>query len=300
MPENDEAPLGIVTPVKNESANLARLALTIFRQTKRPATWIIVDDGSTDETPQVIASLKERHDFIDHLPLQTKDLTYDPIFRYGALIRLGFEHAKRMRDDLKFLGVLDADILLKSDYYDKILTAFDVDSRLGIISGIYVVSRGGNPRSLEVLDTICGGAMVFRKECLLNIGGFPVCPSPDTAAMIKAVNRGWRLGVVSSVYAVHTRVNESWTKFVKLGLSRYILSLHPLSALFSGLLQVPKSFSMKPLGFTIGYIIGAISNAERISDEEVKQYFHGRFQRSMCRRIGKCELDPIKLALIKL
>jgi len=296
--------LGVITPVKNEGANLKRLAKNVLSQTRPPDLWVIVDDGSIDETPQIIAGLEKRHDFIKGLSLQTKGFSYDPIFRYGIVVRLGMEQALRMCADLHFLGVLDADIVLKKDYYEKVLLAFGSYQRLGIASGLYLVQERGPP--LKILGNICGGAMVFRRECLNEIGGFPVSPSPDTVAMIKAINRGWHLGVISSVYALHMRVNTSWTKFIKLGLSRYILGLHPLSALFTGPLQAIKDLSLKPLGFTIGYLVGMMRPAQKISDNEVNQYFYERFKRSVYRRIGKLAiskkiyLDPIQRALVKL
>lgn len=307
MPKNDEKMLGIVTPVKNESENLARLTKIILRQTRRPDLWVIVDDGSTDRTPDLIKSLEKNHNFITSLSLPTKHTKYDPIYRYGYVVRVGLEHALNKLGNLEYLGILDADIALKEDYYEKTLTAFKLNERIGIVSGLYMISSGGNTLSSgrKRLNELIGGAMIFRKKCLLDIGGFPVCPSPDTAAVIKAINRKWLLAIVSSTYAIHTRPSNSWAKFVKVGLSRYILDLHPLSAL-SSVLQAFKSLSLKPLGFAAGYFMGFLYRAPKLEDREVRQYFRGRFCRSMHRifkRIfeqKKIETDPIKCLTLKL
>ena len=299
--------LVVVTPVKNESENLVNLSQIILRQTQRPNFWLIIDDGSTDDTPHIIANLEKKYGFVKGFSLQTKDVNYDPIFRYGAVVRQGVEHALDMYSDLEFLGILDADIRLKMDYYEKILNSFRSNAQLGIASGLYIVSNGKAPNHLRILnDTICGGAMVFRKKCLMEIDGFPACPSPDTAAIIKAVNRGWLLGVVTSVYAFHPRVNMSRRKFVKLGLSRHVLGLHPASALLNGFLQPLKTFSPNPLGFTVGYFAGALMQLPKIKDEEISEYFRRRFYLSVYKHIKriitlrKIEMDPIRCATIKL
>lgn len=300
--------LGIVTPVKNESRNLRFLAQTVLSQTRRPDLWVIVDDGSTDDTPKLIKSLENNYNFITSLSLPTKHMKYDPIYRCGYVVRAGFEHILKICGNLGFFGILDADIVLKEDYYEKILAAFKQNSRIGVISGLYYVifNKGRSIFKVERSDELVCGAMVFRKNCLLDIGGYPTYPSHDTTALIKAINRGWRLGIVTSTYAIHTRPSESWTKFLRAGLSRYILDLHPLSALFSGPLQALKNLSPAPLGFTIGYFMGMLYDLQKIEDEEINQYFHGRFRRSTYRifkRIverKRIETDPIKCSIIKL
>ncbi|MEM2262097.1 MAG: glycosyltransferase family A protein, partial [Ignisphaera sp.] len=122
--------LGIVTPVKNESRNLRFLAQTVLSQTRRPDLWVIVDDGSTDDTPKLIKSLENNYNFITSLSLPTKHMKYDPIYRYGHVVHVGLEYALKT-DDIEFLGVLDADIRLKEDYYEKTLAAFKSSTKIG-------------------------------------------------------------------------------------------------------------------------------------------------------------------------
>jgi len=300
--------LGIVTPVKNECKNLEFLSRHIFSQTRSPSLWVIVDDGSSDNTPRIISNLSEKYDFIIGLSLPTKHMRYDPIYRYGFVVRSGLSYALSLRDDLEFLGILDVDIKLKNDYYEKILDAFESKPRLGIVSGRYLIfDERTCPRFRERSNEIIGGAMIFRKKCLLDIGGFPVCPSPDIVALIKAVNRGWRLGLVSSTYAIHTRVDDSWTKSLRAGLSKYTLGLHPLSALLGSPLQALKNLSLNHLGFTVGYFIGVLSGTQKLNDREINKYFYERFYLGIYRRFMKIttkksefETDPIKRATIRL
>src|SRR5262245_53082323 len=53
-----------ITPARDEAVNLRRLGDCMLRQTRRPEAWIIVDDGSRDETPEVVAELSRGEDWI--------------------------------------------------------------------------------------------------------------------------------------------------------------------------------------------------------------------------------------------
>jgi len=298
--------LVVVTPVKNEGKRLLHIAAQLTAQTRAPDFWIIVDDNSTDVTPSIIKQLEKNYDFILSTSL-SKFLDYDEVFRYGSAIQTGFDYALESCAEPKFLGVLDVDIKLKKNYYEAVINAFNSVPRLGIASGLYIESKNGVFLSASGNDqklSVCGAAMTFRKECLIDIGGFPTCPRPDTVALLKAANRGWKIGVVSSTYAIHLRVERSLVKYIKLGLASYSLNYHPVNAIVSGSYLLLRNLSLSPLGFIMGYLIGAIQ-ATKVADEEVKQYFN----KSFLRRIYKfssllshrnANIDPIENATVKL
>lgn len=291
--------LAVVTPVKNEGKRLLDIASQLVQQKRMPDYWVIVDDNSTDVTSNIVKQLEKDYDFVLSVSL-SKRSAYNEVFRYGHIVRTGFTYVLKYCRKLKFLGVLDADIKLKDNYYEAILRAFNKIPELGIASGLYLKLRN-NAFCLEsnnnYKSTVCGASMVFRKECLTDISGFPTLPRPDTAALLKATSRGWKVGVVSSTYAIHLRENRHLTKYLKLGIASYSLDYHPVNAILSGPYLALRNFSLSPLGFTIGYLIGAIYKT-KVKDEEVKQYY----RKSLIRRIYKilrrpshkyANLDPI-------
>lgn len=297
--------LVVVTPVKNEGERLIDLANQLVVQTLVPDLWIIVDDNSTDATPDIVRKLKSNYKFIESISF-SKCASYDEIFRYGRVVQTGINHALDLCKEIKFLGVLDADIKPKKNHYEAVINAFINVPQLGITSGLYIESKNntlclasGSGQKLP----ICGGAMTFRKECLIDIGGFPVCPLPDTVALLKAANRGWKIGVVSSTYEVHQRVKQSFDKYFSLGLANYSLGYHPVNALLSGSYLALRNFSLSPLGFMIGYLNGKLRGI-RVVDDEVRYYF----DKSFFRRIKSSTLlshngvsyDPIENSTIAL
>jgi biofilm PGA synthesis N-glycosyltransferase PgaC len=133
----------IVTPARNERENLVRLAESVVAQDRRPAWWVIVDDGSDDGMDSVAAELARRHDWI--LVVGTGE---------GA-DELA-EGRRRGRDLLAFRrGIaalpapvdvfvkVDADTSFDADYFERLLARFADDPGLGIGGGCcYELSDG--------------------------------------------------------------------------------------------------------------------------------------------------------------
>lgn len=294
--------LVIITPVKNEEKTLLSVYKQLLNQLNRPDYWIIVNDNSTDMTKEIIKKLETSDDSVLSVKLNDSSV-YDQVSRYGSVVNVGLTHALNYCGKPDFLGVLDADIILSKNYYMSIINAFNTLPEMGIASGLYTTLEKNNMRIVKS-SALCGASMVIRRKCLADINGFPSCPRPDTVTMLKAANRGWKLGIVSSAYAIHLRPNKSLNKFIKLGLSSFRLNYHPINALLSGPLLSLKFLSLSPLGFTVGYLIGTIS-AYKVDDNEVTQYFNNSFHRSLNNflncflRRKEVHMDPIKKSIIR-
>ena len=294
--------LGIVTPVKNEEKNLLRTFNMLVKQTYPPRVWVIVDDNSTDNTPNIIKKLEKEYDFIIGLSMYTKS-SYDEVSRYGLVVHKGFKYILTTYKNINFLGILDADILLKKDYFAVLMNNFSKYPKLGIASGRYLITKNNHvyPANMKIIPA----AMIFRKECLLSIGGFPVSPMPDIIALLKAVNRGWLIGVSCSTYAIHLREHTSFNRYIKRGIGLYRVGYHPLNALLGGFYLSMKNLSLQPMGLTIGYIKGVL-HYSRIIDEEVRKYYYGSFYRriySIFRKIFRSKstnIDFIESLIIEL
>ncbi len=129
----------IVTPVRNEENNLPRTIASCLAQTIQPAAWIIVDDGSTDDTGQIADTASAQHDWIQtiHRP--------DRGFRQPGTGVMEAFHAglALVRDQAwDFLVKLDGDLAFESDYFEKCFERFDRDPRLGIGGGV-ICRRAG-------------------------------------------------------------------------------------------------------------------------------------------------------------
>src|SRR2546427_1950060 len=127
----------LVTPAKNEEANLLKVAEAVVNQTVTPRLWVIVDDGSTDRTQQIIRDLQGNQSWIvaSSLPEHRRDINV----HYAEVCKHGFDVAIRYLEEhdisYEFLGLIDADTVVESRYFEKLIGEFRRDRGLGVASG---------------------------------------------------------------------------------------------------------------------------------------------------------------------
>jgi len=162
----------LVSPCRNEEGYLEHTLKSVCAQTKLPAQWIIVDDGSTDRTPDILLDYAGRFPWINVVGRED---------RGGRSVGPGVVDAFYAGWDSKtctecaYLCKLDMDLILPPHYFEKLMQAMHDNPRLGAVSGKVCYSDPSSGRKLyEVLsDEICTGAAKFyRLECFEEIGGF--------------------------------------------------------------------------------------------------------------------------------
>lgn len=100
----------ILTPTYNRASLLPRLFDSLLRQTNKDFEWIVVDDGSTDDTREVVANLKEKCG--GAFPM---DYVYKANGGKHMAINIG---AERARGELLFIA--DSDDLLTDDALETV------------------------------------------------------------------------------------------------------------------------------------------------------------------------------------
>jgi biofilm PGA synthesis N-glycosyltransferase PgaC len=182
------ASYAVVTPVRNEAENIRRLAEALAAQRIRPVAWIVVDTGSTDETPELVAALAEEHDWISPMTLEgAADLA-----RGGPIAR-AFELGYASLDPKPGVIVkLDADTSFEPGYFERLLAEFDKDARLGMASGTCHELEGGEWRERHVTgSTVWGASRCYRRECLADVLPLEQRMGWDGVDEFRANARGW-------------------------------------------------------------------------------------------------------------
>ena len=131
----------IISPVKNEEKYVEATLHSVLSQTVKPVRWIIVDDGSSDRTPEILRRYAQQVDWIQILRLDHAQ-SRQPGTPVVHAFRRGFELV-----DLKtaqFVVKLDCDVNLPADYFELLLAQFAGDRALGIASGVYLEEQDGN------------------------------------------------------------------------------------------------------------------------------------------------------------
>jgi poly-beta-1,6-N-acetyl-D-glucosamine synthase len=179
-----------ITPAKDEARNIEQTLRSMVRQTILPLRWIIVDDCSSDRTPEIVQSYAAEHSFISLLRFDRRGQRQTGIAEIVAFNH-GFSSLADSAYD--YIVKLDADLAFNSDYFERLLARFAQQPRLGIASGVYQELQGERWAAIEMpFYHAAGASKVLRKQCFEDIGGFIVQRGWDTVDEIRAMARGWQ------------------------------------------------------------------------------------------------------------
>ena len=179
----------IISPVKDEERFVERTLESVASQTIRPQQWIIVDDGSADETPAIVARFAQQHEWVQVVTRSTRGHR-KPGSPVIAAFYAGLERIEA--SDCDFIVKLDCDVVLPADYFERILAEFARNPRLGIASGVYREEGVSGWRIVPMPEYHAAGASkVVRATCFAEIGGFVRDRGWDTVDEIRAQVRGW-------------------------------------------------------------------------------------------------------------
>jgi glycosyltransferase involved in cell wall biosynthesis len=180
----------LISPCRNEAAFMVRTLDSVIAQSLRPALWVIVDDGSTDETPKILADYAARHDWIRVVPKPDRGhRAVGP----GVIEAFYAGYDTVSKDRFPYLCKLDLDLDLPPRYFEILVERMEADPRLGTCSGKPYVRQNGRLVSERRGDEMSVGMTKFyRRSCFEDIGGFIPEVMWDAIDCHKARQLGWR------------------------------------------------------------------------------------------------------------
>ena len=193
----------VVTPARNEASNLQRLAESLRAQRLLPSAWIIVDNGSTDGTSEVVRELTECEPWIRSVALPAGG----DLVRGGTVTRAFQSGLSALGPGFDLVVKVDADVSFSSDYFADLVAAFRESPDLGIASGVCLErSAGGDwqPR-YTTGETAWGAARAYRQECLEAVLPLEGRMGWDGIDSLKAGLHGWRTQTLPGIEFRHHR-----------------------------------------------------------------------------------------------
>jgi glycosyltransferase involved in cell wall biosynthesis len=222
----------LVTPARDEAAFIRLTLESIVAQTVLPLKWVIVSDGSTDGTDEIVKEYVDRHNWIEFLRMPERTERH-----FGGKVRAfdaGYERVKPLQYDV--IGNLDGDTSFGPDYIEYLLGKFSQDPRLGVAGTNYLEDNSLKyDYRFTNIEDVTGQCQLFRRECFEQIGGYK--PNKDGGvdlfATLAARMHGWRTRTFTGRHFIHHRpsgtakVSKFLVEFHN-GRKDYSFGCHPL------------------------------------------------------------------------
>jgi biofilm PGA synthesis N-glycosyltransferase PgaC len=268
----------LVTPARNEEAFIRLTIESVISQTVLPERWVIVSDGSTDRTDEIVKDYLPQHPWMKLLRMTDRR---DRSFAAKAIcFEAGYKELSPVTYEV--IGNLDGDISFEPDYIEFLLGKFEEIPDLGV-AGTPFLEDGYSSisDSFEGGRHVAGGCQLFRRQCFEEIGGYVHNKEGgiDWIAVTTARMRGWKtISFMGKVFFHHRRLGTGGASGVKAlfnyGRKDYYLGNHPLWEIFRFLYRLSKKpYVLGALVLYAGYLWAAITRMKRpISDELLR--FH--------------------------
>lgn len=256
-------------------------------QTRLPLKWVLVSDGSTDRTDDIIAEYVRDHDWMDFVRMpEHRDRQFAAkVQAFNA----GFAKIKELTFDI--IGSLDADISFGPDYFEFLLERFGENPRLGVAGTPFVEDGAHYDYRFTNIEHVSGACQLFRRECFDEIGGYiPIRGGGiDWTAVTTARMMGWRTQTFTKKTCYHNRpmgtgsVNHLRAAFNH-GQKDYFLGGHPLWQFFrSGYQLARPPYLVGGLLLFAGYTWALFTGMERPVPQRVVR-FHRMEQMNRLKR----------------
>jgi len=291
----------LISPVRNEEAHIELIADAVARQTRPPDLWVVVDDGSTDRTPEILARLTERIGF-----LQVVDTTGQP--RTGPVKdRLATAAAPRTFNvglasvewrSFTHIAKLDGDTELPPDYFERLLGEFERDPRLGLAGGVYAdpdpSGRGDGWKVMGIPPAhhVPGTLKCYSIACLQAIGGVQERLGWDTIDETYARMRGYRTHAFADLVAHHHRpwgsADGTLRGRARHGQCAYIVQFTlPWVTLRAFKVARARPRGLSGLAFLYGYLRSAVLRVPRVEDPAFRRFVRRELRERMRDALGK-------------
>jgi len=242
----------LITPARNEAEHIEKTIRSVISQTRLPKRWVIVSDGSTDGTDEIVAQYQAGRPWLDLVRMPERRERH-----FAAKVHAFNEGYSRLRDlSFDVIGNVDGDVSFEPDYFEYLLGKFCEFPELGVAGTHYIEGTFHSFRDSYISENhVNGQVQLFRRDCFEDIGGYvPIKGGGiDWVAVTTARMKGWRTYSFDERAFHHHRPMGTAGATVlgarfHYGKKDYCMGGHPLWQICRGVFQMAK----KP------YVLGGI------------------------------------------
>lgn len=281
----------LISPCRDEAEYMRQTLDLVVCQSIRPAKWIIVDDGSTDETPKILAEYKEKYSWIE---IVTRTDRGKRSVGPGVVDAFYSGYQATNPEDYEFLCKLDLDLRLPPRYFETLMERMKANPRIATCSGkAYVEHNGRLVEEGHGDDMSLGMTKFYRVSCFKQIGGFVREVMWDGIDCHRCRMNGW---IACSwdepeLRFVHLRPMGSsqqsiYTGRMRHGYGQYFMGTGFLFMAASAIYRLnQKPYVLGSLAILWGWIKSALSDKPRYDDAAFRKFLRRYQWRALC--VGK-------------
>jgi len=274
----------LISPCRNEAAYMRQTLDSVLAQSVLPTRWVIVDDGSTDDTPKILAEYASKHPWIQ--VVTRRDRGHRAVGP-GVIEAFYDGYAAIQPDDYEFLCKLDLDLRLPPRYFEILMQRMRDNPRIGTCSGkAWIEENGTLVDERHGDETSLGMTKFYRVRCFQEIGGFVRQVMWDGIDCHMCRMKGW---VACSwnepdLRFVHLRPMGSSQQGVLTGRARhgfgqYFMGTGFLFMLASAVSRMnQRPYVLGGLAMLWGYVRSALRRLPRYDNPEFRRFLR-RYQR---------------------
>jgi biofilm PGA synthesis N-glycosyltransferase PgaC len=275
----------VISPARNERKFIEQTLGSMLAQTRPPLRWVIVSDGSTDGTDELIERYQRRSDWLElvRLPLHRDRSFAAKVQAFNA----GFERVRSLPFDL--IASLDADLAFAPGYFEFLVSRFEANPRLGV-GGTPFVEHGRHYNyDYTNIEHVSGACQVFRRQCFEDIGGYRPIEGGgiDWVAVTTARLKGWETRTFTELTCEHLRPMGSAVRsrigaYFHHGKKDYYLGGHPVWQLFRALHQASRPpYAVAGASLLGGYVWAWLTRMERPVPPELVRFHQAEQMRRL-------------------
>lgn len=264
---------------------------SVVNQTIQPVKWVIVDDGSTDETPGILAEYQRQYDWIQ---VVTRSDRGHRAVGPGVVDAFYAGYGIVNPDDFDYLCKLDLDLRLPPRYFETLIERMEANPRIGTCSGKAYIKKAGRLVSERHGDeTSLGMTKFYRINCFKEIGGFVCEVMWDGIDCHRCRMKGW---IACSwdepeLRFVHLRPMGSSQKGIYAGRMRHGYGQHFMGTGFIYMAasalgrMAEKPYILGGLAMLWGWVRSALQRKRRYDDPEFRAFLRSYQRRALL--VGK-------------
>ena len=276
----------VITPVRDEADYIGRTIDSMVRQTLRPVQWVIVDDGSSDDTLRIATAAADSHGWISVVQRRDRGRRLSG----GGVVEAFYDGYRSLSEvPWDFVVKLDGDLSFDDAYFRLCLDCFGAEPRLGIGGGTVCKLENGDLVVDSIGDPpfhVRGATKIYRRACWEQIEPLVQAPGWDTIDEVKANMKGWSTRTYPDLRVVQHKptgaADGTWLNFFKNGRANYVSGYDPLFMLAK---CVKRTFGVPPLipavALGAGFCSAYFKGTPQVQDAEVIRYLRRQQRRHL-------------------